>query len=467
MTVVTRFPPSPTGFMHIGNARTALFNFLYARHKNGKFLIRIEDTDRERHSDEAVQVILEGLEWLGLDFDNTPESQYANKQRHIDVANELLAVGKAYKCYCTPEELAEMRETAKAEGRPTAYDRRWRDKEGPDDQPFVIRVKAPLEGTMTIHDEVQGEVKVDYENLDDLILLRSDGTPTYMLAVVVDDHDMNVTHVIRGDDHLNNTFRQNVIYDALGWDKPSYAHLPLIHGPDGSKFSKRHGAVGVGEFKEMGYLPEAMNNYLLRLGWAHGDEEIMSMERAIELFDFDGMNKSAARFDYAKLESLNAHYMKEADNDRLIDLVIPLLKQLHALDVSGSARTRLQAGMDGLKDRSKTLIELAQESRFYVSNEITYDPKGDKHLNTDSFPILNQLKGDLESLNDFTTAQIEATCRDVSDTIAGGKLGKVMMPLRAALTGTDKSPSLFEAAEILGQNEVLARLQSAIDHINK
>jgi glutamyl-tRNA synthetase len=468
MTIVTRFPPSPTGFMHIGNARTALFNYLYARAKDGKFLIRIEDTDRERHSEEAVQVILDGLNWLGLNFDNTPESQFANKQRHIDVANELLDSGKAYKCYCTPEELSEMRETAKAEGRPTAYDRRWRDRtDGPDDKDFVIRVKAPLEGVMTIHDEVQGEVKVDFENLDDLILLRSDGTPTYMLAVVVDDHDMGVTHVIRGDDHLNNTFRQNVIYDAMGWDKPSYAHSPLIHGPDGSKFSKRHGAVGVGEFKEMGYLPEAMNNYLLRLGWAHGDEEIISMERAIEIFDFKGMNKAAARFDYAKLESLNAHYIKEAQNDRLIDLVIPFLKNLHNLGLSDIARTRLQAGMDGLKDRSKTLIELAQESRFYVSDEITYDPKAQKHLNADSLPVLNSLKDELQKIDDFTAAQIEATCRNVSDNIANGKLGKVMMPVRAALTGTDKSPSLFEAAEILGQNEVIIRLQSAINHINK
>lgn len=468
MSVVTRFPPSPTGFMHIGNARTALFNWLYARHTGGTFLMRIEDTDRERHSEEAVQVILDSLAWLGLDYDNKPESQFANKQRHIDVANELLAAGKAYKCYCTAEELAEMREKAKAEGLPTSYDRRWRDRtDGPDDKPFVIRVKAPLEGKMTIHDEVQGDVTVDYKNLDDLILLRSDGTPTYMLAVVVDDHDMGVTHVIRGDDHLNNTFRQNVIYDAMGWDKPTYAHLPLIHGPDGAKFSKRHGAVGVGEFKNMGYLPEAMCNYLLRLGWAHGDDDIMTKEEAIKIFDFDGMNKSAARFDYDKLESLNAHYMKEAGNDRLLELVIPFLKELHDIEVDKEGKRRLEAGMDGLKDRSKTLVDLARESLFYVTHDITFDPKAEKQLNADSLNNLRALKAGFENLDDFTAPTIEAMCRDIADTQAEGKLGKVMMPLRAALTGTDKSPSLFEAAEILGQDEVMTRLQKAIDYIEQ
>lgn len=470
MSVVTRFPPSPTGMMHIGNARTALFNWLYARSKGGKFLVRIEDTDRERYSDEAVQVILDSLAWLELDHDNEPESQFANRQRHIDVANGLLAAGKAYKCYCTPEELTEMREEAKKVGRPVAYDRRWRDKdesEAPEGIDPVIRIKAPLEGDMIIHDEVQGEVKVSHENLDDMIILRSDGTPVYMLAVVVDDHDMGVTHVMRGDDHLNNTFRQNMIYDAMGWDKPTYAHLPLIHGPDGGKFSKRHGAVGVGEFEQLGYLPEALCNYLLRLGWAHGDDEIISREEAIKLFDFNGINKAAAKFDYAKLESLNAHYMKEADNERLIDLVAPFLQDNHNIIISNLGLERLQAGMDGLKDRAKTLVQLAAESAFYLLEEIEFDEKATKHLNSESLSVVSGLKDKLNILDDFKAEQIESACRDFANDNAEGKLGKVMMPLRAALTGTDKSPSLFEAAEILGKEETLSRIQKAIDFIEK
>jgi glutamyl-tRNA synthetase len=456
--------------MHIGNARTALFNWLYARHHGGKFLIRIEDTDRERYSDEAVQVILDGLAWLELDYDNEPESQFANKQRHIDVAHELLAAGKAYKCYCTPEELQEMREEAKKTGRPVAYDRRWRDRdesEAPAGIDPVIRIKAPLEGTMIVHDEVQGEVKVAHENLDDMIILRSDGTPTYMLAVVVDDHDMGVTHVMRGDDHLNNTFRQNLIYEAMGWEKPTYAHLPLIHGPDGTKFSKRHGAVGVSEFEQLGYLPEALCNYILRLGWAHGDDEIIPRDKAIELFDLKGINKAAARFDYAKLESLNAHYMKEADNERLIDLVAPFLKDNHNIIISRLGLERLQAGMDGLKERAKTLVQLAAESAFYLLEEIQYDDKALKHLNNESLSVLSGLKEKINVLDQFQAEQIEAACRDFANDNAEGKLGKVMMPLRAALTGTDKSPSLFEAAAILGKEETLHRIQNAIDFIEK
>ena len=470
MSVITRFPPSPTGFMHVGNARTALFNWLFAKHHGGKFLIRIEDTDRERYSDEAVQVILDGLEWLELDFDNTPESQFANKQRHIDIAHELLAAGKAYKCYCTPEELQEMRDQAKAEGRAVAYDRRWRDKddsEAPAGVDPVIRIKAPLDGFSIVNDKVQGEVKVENKQLDDMIILRSDGTPTYMLAVVVDDHDMNVTHVIRGDDHLNNTFRQNMIYDAMDWDKPTYAHLPLIHGPDGSKFSKRHGAVGIAEFESLGYLPEAMRNYLLKLGWAHGDDEIIPTDKAIELFDLDGINKAAAKFDYAKLENLNAHYMKEADNERLIDLVAPFLQKHHDIIISETGLKRLQAGMDGLKDRAKTLVQLAEEAVFYLKDKVDYDEKAQKHLTQESLPIMNGLRNKLEVLNEFQAEAIEAACRDFANDNAEGKLGKVMMPLRAALTGTDKSPSLFEAAEILGKEETISRIQTAVDFIEK
>ncbi len=468
MSVITRFPPSPTGMMHIGNARTALFNWLYARHSNGKFVIRIEDTDRARHSEEAVEVIMDALKWLELDFDNTPQSQFANKQRHIDVANQLLADGKAYKCYCSPDELTVMREEAKKEGRPVAYNNKWRDKSDDDvpaETPYVIRIASPLDGDGIVHDKVQGEVKIANDHIDDFILLRSDGTPTYMLAVVVDDHDMGITHVIRGDDHLNNTFRQNVIYDALGWNQPTYAHLPLIHGPDGSKFSKRHGAVGVAEFIELGYLPEAMRNYLLRLGWSHGDEELMDMTRAIEVFDFDGMQKSPANFDYQKLESLNAHYMKEAQNERLVDLVTPFLSALHAVELTAESRSRLLSGMDGLKDRSKTLVELAFESLFYVTDITEYNEKADKQLTSDSLSVLEALHTNLSALKSFDHDTIEAACRDFANMQMDGKLGKVMMPLRAALTGTDKSPALFEAAEILGQDTVKTRLNNAINYI--
>lgn len=469
MSVITRFPPSPTGYMHIGNARTALFNWLYARHHGGKFMIRIEDTDRARYTEEAVQVILDGLEWLGLDYDNKPESQFANKQRHINVANELLAAGKAYKCYCTPEELQEMRDKAKTTGLP-AYDRRWRDKnesEAPEAIAPVIRIKAPLDGYTVVNDEVQGEVKVENKQLDDMIILRSDGTPTYMLAVVVDDHDMGITHVIRGDDHLNNTFRQNIIYDLMGWDKPAYAHLPLIHGPDGTKFSKRHGAVGIGEFQALGYLPEALCNYILKLGWAHGDEEIISMEKAIKLFDFKGINKAAAKFDYAKLENLNAHYITQADNDRLIDLIAPFLNDNHNIIISETGMIRLQAGMDSLKDRAKTLVQLAAESAFYLVEQISYDDKAKKHLTTESLNVIKGLKDQLGVLEDFRAEKIEQTCRHYANDNAEGKLGKVMMPLRAALTGSDKSPSLFEAAEILGKEETLSRIQAAVEAIEK
>ncbi len=468
MTVVTRFPPSPTGMMHIGNARTALFNWLYARHHNGKFLIRIEDTDRARHSEEAVQVILEGLDWLGLDYDNIPESQFANKQRHIDIAHELLAKGMAYKCYCSPEELELMREEAKAQGRPTAYDRRWRDKtdkDAPKDIAPVIRIKAPLNGTMIVHDKVQGEVKVAYDHLDDMIILRSDDTPTYMLAVVVDDHDMGVTHVMRGDDHLNNTFRQNLIYEAMGWQQPTYAHLPLIHGADGAKLSKRHGAVGVREFQEIGYLPETMRNYLLKLGWAHGDDEIISTEDAIKLFDFDGIGKSAAKFDYAKLENLNAHYIKQADNDRLIDLLAPFLKDHHNIILTKTALNRLQMGMDELKDRSRTLVQLAEESLIYIRDDISYSEKALKQLLSENLKTLKNLHGLFQAMDEFNADDIDLACRSYANDKLEGKLGQVMMPLRAALTGSDKSPSLNNVMAILGQKETLTRIQAAIEYI--
>lgn len=468
MTVITRFPPSPTGMMHIGNARTALFNYLYARHTGGKFVIRIEDTDRARHSEEAVQVIMDALDWLGLDYDNTPTSQYANKDRHTEVAQQMLAKGNAYKCYCTAEELQMMRDTMKEDGRIVAYNNKWRDvpeSEAPESTPYVVRIKSPLEGHTLVSDEVQGEVKVENKQLDDMIILRSDGTPTYMLAVVVDDHDMGITHVIRGDDHLNNTFRQNVIYDLMDWDKPAYAHLPLIHGPTQGKLSKRHGAVGVNEFKEMGYLPESLCNYLLKLGWAHGDDEIINMSEAIKLFDFDGINKSAAKFDYAKLESLNAHYIGVADNARLLDLVQPFLLTQHGIEMNETQSSTLLSGMNSIKERAKTLVQLADEAMIYLVAPTEYNEKAQKQLNDESSIILKALKEKLNVLDEFKHDVIEAACKATAEEKAEGKLGKVMMPLRAALSGTDKSPALYEATEVLGKDEVVSRIQAAIDYI--
>ena len=463
MSVVTRFPPSPTGFMHVGTARTALFNWLYAKANGGKMLFRIEDTDRKRHNEEAVEALIRSMEWLELDWDGEIISQYANQERHVEVANELLAAGKAYKCFCTPEELDEMREKAKAEGKPVFYDRRWRDNDDhPEGQSFVVRIKAPLEGSVTVNDKVQGEVSVDAEQLDDFIILRSDGSPTYMLAVVVDDHDMGVTHVIRGDDHLNNTFRQNVIYEAMAWDIPVYAHSPMILGPDGSKMSKRHGAASVEEYRDMGYLPEAMRNYLLRLGWGHGDDEIISTEQAIEWFDFDGMGKAAAKFDFAKLENLNAHYINEADAERLIEICLPLYQERHGITPDAEAQKRIMASADELKSRAKTLLQFTDESVFFTKTvPLDFDEKAAGLLDKD---ILQDLQTRLNDLGDFTSENIQAVCKTVADEKMDGKLGKVAMPLRAALTGTTISPSIFHAAEILGKDETCTRIQAAIDH---
>lgn len=469
MTVVTRFPPSPTGFMHIGNARTALYNWLFARHHGGQFLLRIEDTDRARHSEEAVTALINGLNWLELAWDGDVVSQFSRQERHVEVAQELLAKGMAYKCYCSPEELDEMREKARAEGRSAFYDRRWRDRdpaEAPGDIQPVIRVKAPIDGEITIEDQVQGQVTVKNETLDDFIILRSDGTPTYMLAVVCDDHDMGVTHVIRGSDHLNNAFRQKVIIDAMDWDTPVYAHLPLIVGEDGSKFSKRHGAASVEEYRDMGYLPEAMRNYLLRLGWGHGDEEIIPTERAIELFTLEGVGQSPARFDFAKLESLNSHYLSEADNQRLVDLIIPLLKERYGLDIEGNdiVRQRLLEGMDELKDRAKTLLQLTDEAAFYAKAvPFSYDEKASTMLDADAAVVLQDIRDRFEATDSLTPEAVEQICRDVADALRDGKLGKVAMPLRAALTGTTVSPSVFHAAAILGKDECLQRLDAALN----
>jgi len=469
MTVVTRIAPSPTGFMHIGTARTALYNWLYARRHGGKFHIRIEDTDRSRHSEEAVLAIINGMKLLGLEWDGEVVSQHECRDRHAAVAKQLVEKGAAYYCYCSPEELDEMRTKAKAEGRTTFYDRRWRDRdpsEGLQDIKPVIRIKAPLSGESIVKDDVQGEVKVAAEQLDDFIILRSDGTPTYMLAVVVDDHDMGITHIIRGDDHLNNMFRQKVIYDCMGWDFPAHAHIPLIHGPDGAKLSKRHGAQGVHEYEDMGYLPEALRNYLLRLGWGHGDDEIISTEQAVAWFNLENIGRAPARLDVAKLESLNAHYIQNATNERLLEAMIPFLHKRHDLMIEGddTAQKRLLAGMDELKKRAKTLLQLTDEGAFYARKvPYGFDEKAQKMLGAEGADaILTLLHEKLEGLTSFTNSDIEGVCKVISEEASGGKLGKVAMPLRAALTGTTVSPSIFHAAEILGQDETLARLKFAL-----
>ncbi len=464
MSVVTRFPPSPTGFMHIGNARTALFNWLYARANGGKFVVRIEDTDRKRHSEEAVEAIIRGLEWLGLNWDGDIVSQFARADRHREVAQQLLDEGKAYYCYCSPEELEVMREDAKTTGRPTAYDKRWRDKspsEAPADIKPVVRIKAPLSGKTIIKDEVQGEVSVNNEQIDDFIILRSDGTPTYMLSVVVDDHDMGVTHIIRGDDHLNNAFRQQVIIDAMGWDIPVYAHTPLIHGPDGKKFSKRHGAQSVEEYKEMGYLADAMFNYLLRLGWAHGDDEIISRKQAVKWFSLSGLGKSPANFDFAKLENLNANYIKESDINSLIELTKPIFEQ-KGLTISDKEIAYITAGQDELKNRSKTLLQFVDEAAFYCKAlPLEYEDKAAQTIK-DNGDTLRAMISALESAEPLTKENAMPFFKQFAQDHADGKLGKVGMPLRAALTGKTSSVSIFEAAGILGTEDVISRINSAL-----
>ncbi|WP_454018196.1 glutamate--tRNA ligase [Azospirillum sp. Marseille-Q6669] len=464
MTVVTRFAPSPTGFLHIGGARTALFNWLYARHHGGTYLLRIEDTDRQRSTDAAVDAILDGLSWLGLDWDGDAVSQFARKDRHAEVAQQMLAAGRAYYCYASPEELEEMRAAQKAAGQPVRYDGRWRDRD-PSEAPAgvkpVIRLKAPQEGETVLKDRVQGEVTVQNAQLDDLILLRADGTPTYLLAVVVDDHDMGVTHVIRGDDHLTNTFRQIQIYNAMGWDLPEFGHIPLIHGPDGAKLSKRHGALGVDAYRDMGYLPEAIRNYLLRLGWAHGDDEIISTEQAVEWFNLEGIGRSPSRFDFAKLENLNAHYMRQADDARLVGLATPRLEAELGRALTESERDLLTRAMNGLKQRARTVVDLAQSARFYLAaRPLAMDDKAAALLDEKGRGVLTDLAARFEAEADFTAAALEGLVRAFAEE-RGEKLGKIAQPLRAALTGSTVSPPIFEVAEILGRAETLARMKDA------
>lgn len=463
--VVTRFAPSPTGFLHIGGARTALFNWLFAKHHGGSYRLRIEDTDRKRSTSEAIDAILDGLDWLGLNWDGDVFFQSKGAEHHAALARELLAQGKAYHCYCSPEELDAMRQAARAEGRPVRYDGRWRDRD-PSEAPAgvdpVVRIKMPREGSTVINDLVQGDVTVGNDQLDDMVLLRADGTPTYMLSVVVDDHDMGVTHVIRGDDHLTNAFRQYQLYRAFGWEVPAFAHIPLIHGPDGAKLSKRHGALGVEAYRDMGYLPEALCNYLLRLGWGHGDDEIISIAQAIEWFDLEGVGKSASRFDFAKLENLNGVYMREADGAYLSTLVCERMAAEDGQAPDESAANRLRLGIDGLKLRAKTLVELVEAARVYTNQRpLTLNPKAQKILSEDATARLAAVKPSLEALETWNESTIEQAVRDFAESTEQ-KLGNIAQPLRASITGSNVSPGIFEVMSILGKEECLSRISDVL-----
>ena len=471
MSVVVRFAPSPTGFLHIGGARTALFNWLFARHhqlhgEGGVFRLRIEDTDRLRSTPEAVAAIIDGLSWLGLTWDGEIVHQFARAARHAEAAKLLLAQGLAYRCYCTPAELEAMRERLRAEKRSIRYDGTWRDRDPAEAPPGidpVIRLRAPQEGATVIHDLVQGEVTLSNAELDDLILLRADGTPTYNLSVVVDDHDMGITHVIRGDDHLNNAFRQTQIYRALGWSTPEFGHVPLIHGADGAKLSKRHGAIGIEQYRDLGYLPEALRNYLLRLGWSHGDDEIIATEDAIRWFDIADVGRAAARFDHAKLDSVNAHYIRAANDNRLVGLVTGQLERELGRAISAKERERLLRAMPGLKPRAKTIVELAEKARFYVaSRPLLANRDAAKALTPEVRDRLGALGNALARVEEreWSAETLEAALRNFAEG-HGVKLGAVAQPLRAALTGSLASPGIFEVMEVLGRDDSLGRIEDA------
>ncbi|MGE0006583.1 MAG: glutamate--tRNA ligase [Parvibaculaceae bacterium] len=468
-SVVTRFAPSPTGFLHIGGGRTALFNWVYARARGGKMLLRIEDTDRERSTPEAVEAILDGLTWLGLHWDGEAVSQYDRASRHREVAEILLAKGHAYRCYCTPEELRKMREKAEAEKRPVRYDGTWRDRDpglAPAGVRPAIRFKAPQDGETVIADHVMGRVVFQNKELDDLIILRSDGNPTYNLSVVVDDHDMGVTHIIRGVDHLTNAARQTQIYRAMGWTVPEMAHLPLIHGPDGAKLSKRHGALGVEAYRAMGYLPQALRNYLARLGWSHGDDEIFSTDQMVAWFGFDGLGKSPSRFDFVKLENLNGHYMRSTPDEELVAAFLDFLPHVAGgrellARIDGPMRARLVRAMPGLKERAKTLLELMRSAGFlFASRPLVLDDKA-RQIMADGgvaaleglLPVLQDAEWDARSLEAAVKAHAEA---------AGLKLGKLAQPLRAVLTGTSTSPGIFDVLDVLGREESLNRMADGL-----
>ena len=451
--VVTRFAPSPTGFLHIGGARTALFNWLFARHHGGKFLLRIEDTDKARSTTEAIDAILDGMRWLGLDWDGHEYYQSQFWARHAEIAHKMLDRGHAYRCWMSQKELAAQREQAAKDRKPFRINSPWRERTDEGDGPFVIRLKAAAEGETVIDDRVQGRVTVQNAEIDDFILLRSDGSPTYMLAVVVDDHDMGVTHVIRGDDHLNNAFRQLAIIRAMGWPEPVYAHVPLIHGPDGAKLSKRHGALGVDAYRdELGMLPEAVSNYLLRLGWGHGDDEIISRAQATEWFDLDHVGKSPSRFDFKKLENLNGHYIREADDSRLAELIAP------GLGIDDTQKALLTRAMPELKARATTVHQLADGARFlFDTRPLAIEEPAAALLTDESRAILAAAHKHLVALAKWDVESLEAAIRDVADA-SGAKLGKIAQPLRAALTGRTTSPGIFDVLALLGRDESLARI---------
>jgi glutamyl-tRNA synthetase len=468
--VVTRFAPSPTGYLHIGGARTALFNWLYARHTGGKFLLRIEDTDRERSTKAAVEAILDGLKWLELDWDGEPIYQFPRAQRHRDLAKALLAAGHAYHCFASPQELAQMREAAKAAGRSRLYDGRWRDRDAAEALAGVkpvIRLKAPLDGETVIEDRVQGRVVWQNADLDDMIILRSDGTPVYNFAVVVDDHDMGVTHVIRGVEHLTNAARQVQLYKAMGWDVPVFAHVPLIHGPDGAKLSKRHGALGIEAYRAMGFLPAGLRNYLVRLGWSHGDAEIFSTEEAIAWFDIDDINKSPARLDFAKLADVNAHYIRQAREDELIQRLKDVLPELAngeqtAARIAEVGWDKLAKALPTLKERAKTLKELIDGARYVLAaRPLPMDEKAAKVLDSQGRARLAALLDELERAADWQAPALEAMVRAYAER-SGQKLGAVAQPLRAALTGSTVSPPVFDVMSVLGREEALARLRDQV-----
>ena len=463
-SIVTRFAPSPTGFLHIGGARTALFNYLFARANGGEFRLRIEDTDRARSTEPAIAAIIDGLSWLDFEWDGEIVYQFARAPRHAEVAHQLLANGHAYRCYATAEELETMRAEQRAAKLPMRYDGRWRDRtDTPEGAPFVIRLKAPQTGSVTIDDLVQGPVTVANAELDDMVLLRSDGTPTYMLAVVVDDHDMGVTHVIRGDDHLNNAFRQLALIRAMGWQEPHYAHIPLIHGADGAKLSKRHGALGVNEYRDLlGMLPEAVENYLLRLGWGHGDDEIISRAQAVEWFDLGQVGRGPSRFDMKKLESVNGHYLRAADDARLVGLIEPRIVDALGRKLHDNDRNILQCSMPELKKRASNLNDLATSALFFLrTRPIPMDDAATKLLASAAPGLLADARRQFAGINDWSAATLEERARALADT-AGLKLGQIAQPLRAAITGASQSPGLFEVMAILGRDEILGRIDDAL-----
>ncbi|MFO1183975.1 MAG: glutamate--tRNA ligase [Bauldia sp.] len=465
--VVTRFAPSPTGYLHIGGARTALFNWLHARHTGGVMRLRIEDTDRERSTEAAVEAIFDGLSWLGLTWDGEPVMQFSRAARHREVAEGLIARGGAYRCYASAAELEEMREKARAEGRQPRYDGRWRDRDPSEAPPGVapaVRIKAPVGGETTIEDRVQGRVVFPNKDLDDFVILRSDGTPTYMLSVVVDDHDMGVTDIIRGDDHLTNAARQKIIYDALGWRVPTMAHIPLIHGPDGAKLSKRHGALGVDAYRAMGYLPVAMRNYLVRLGWSHGDAEIMSGEEMVAWFEVEAIGRSPARFDFAKLDSVNAHYMRALSDAELLETLIAALPHIKggpeaAKQLDAVRRQRLALAMPALKERAKTLVDLLERAAFlFAERPLVVEPTAAALLTPEARDLLAGAASALAAVTDWSAKSAEGAVRDFAEK-RGIKLGAIAQPLRAALTGRAASPGIFEVLVALGREESLGRIR--------